>query len=89
MKSRRVKLSPAFLGGLFSVIGLAGVLFFGWGELRLAFLLLIYCLVIIGSRLDYIARLLESIDRQMAAGGARPMRPPDADPHPPETQIPP
>jgi predicted lipid-binding transport protein (Tim44 family) len=70
MKNRRAQLSPTLLGGLFFGIALAGVLFLDWGELRLAFLLLVYCLLIIGSRLDQIADLLERIDRRMAAAGS-------------------
>ncbi len=90
MKCRQMKLSPALLGGIFFGIGLAGLLFLGWGELRLGFLLLVYCLVIIGSRLDQIAGLLESIDRKLtAAGPVRSMAPPDADHSPPESQTPP
>ena len=88
MKSRQTKLSPALLGGIFFGIGLAGFLFLGWGELRLGFLLLVYCLVIIGSRLDQIASLLESIDGKLTT--ARPVgstRPPDADRPPPESQT--
>jgi len=62
----------AAVGGLFLGLALAGVLFFGWGELRLAFLLIVYCVLIIGFRLDEIARRLDTIDRRLAAhlGGA-------------------
>lgn len=62
----------AAVGGLFLGLALAGVLFFGWGELRLAFLLIVYCVLIIGFRLDEIARRLDTIDRRLAThlGGA-------------------
>ena len=79
----------AAVGGLFLGLALAGVLFFGWGELRLAFLLIVYCVLIIGFRLDEIARRLDTIDRRLAVhlgdpaagqqappGGDRPSSPP-------------
>ncbi|MEE4609073.1 MAG: hypothetical protein V2L15_09305 [Desulfobacteraceae bacterium] len=56
----------ALAGALFVALGIGGVLFFGWRELRLAFLLLIYFLLIIGFRLDEISRQLAAIDRRLA-----------------------
>ena len=66
MKRRRSHKPYTLFGGLFLGTGLAGVLFLGWGELRLAFLLLVYCVLIIGFRLDEIARRLETIDNRLA-----------------------
>lgn len=67
MKRSGLRSLDALAGGLFVALGIAGVLFFGWRELRLAFLLLIYFLLIIGFRLDEISRQLAAIDRRLAA----------------------
>ena len=64
---RRPHPNLALLGGTFCGIALAGVVFLGWGELRLAFLLLVYCLLVIGLRLDQIVHLLDRIERRLAA----------------------
>ncbi|RLB96853.1 MAG: hypothetical protein DRH76_06265 [Deltaproteobacteria bacterium] len=67
MKRSGFRSFDTLAGALFVALGIGGVLFFGWGELRLAFLLLIYFLLIIGFRLDDISRQLASIDRRLAA----------------------
>jgi hypothetical protein len=66
MKRPRPWTPYALTGALFVGIGLGGMLFFGWGEVRLAFLLLIYCLLVVGYRLDDIGRQLGAIDRRLA-----------------------
>ena len=63
---RRPYPNLALLGGIFCGIALAGVVFLGWGELRLAFLLLVYCLLAIGFRLDQIVQLLDRIERRLS-----------------------
>lgn len=59
--------SYALAGGLFLALAVVGVLFFGWGEIRLAFLLLLYCVIVIGFRLDEITRQLDTIDGHLEA----------------------
>jgi hypothetical protein len=66
MKSSGFRSFDAVAGAFFVALGIGGVLFFDWGELRLAFLLLIYVLLIIGFRLDEISRRLAAIDRRLA-----------------------
>lgn len=90
MKRSGFRSFDAWAGALFVAIGIAGVFFFGWGELRLAFLLLIYFLLIIGFRLDEIARQLAAIDRRLAAQRTwRPPLAPDASsPVPPDAPPP-
>ena len=85
MKRRRSHKPYTLFGGLFLGTGLAGVLFLGWGELRLAFLLLVYCVLIIGFRLDEITRQLETIDKRLADALPPRQAPPTGDddgPHP-------
>lgn len=66
MKCSGFRSFDVLAGALFVALGIGGVLFFGWREWRLAFLLLIYFLLMIGFRLDEISRQLASIDRRLA-----------------------
>jgi predicted lipid-binding transport protein (Tim44 family) len=87
MKRSGFRSFDALAGALFVALGIGGVLFFGWGELRLAFLLLIYFLLIIGFRLDDISRRLASIDRRLAVQHQRQATPDAA--RCPSDEIPP
>ncbi len=66
MKHDRFQSPYAMTAALFVGVGLIGVIFFGWGEVRLAFLLLIYCLLLLAFRLDEVTRQLAAIDRHLA-----------------------
>jgi predicted lipid-binding transport protein (Tim44 family) len=87
MKRSGFRSFDALAGAFFVALGIGGVLFFGWGELRLAFLLLIYFLLIIGFRLDDISRRLASIDRHLAVQHQRQVAHGAA--HPASDEIPP
>jgi predicted lipid-binding transport protein (Tim44 family) len=88
MKPNRSRTPYAMTAAIFVGIGVGGMLFFGWGEVRLGFLLLIYCLLLLGFRLDEVGRQLASIDRRLADLTARPSVLEPGDPPPCDTGAP-
>ncbi len=53
--------SYAVTSAVFLALALVGILRLGWGQFALAYLVLLYCVVIIGIRLDDISRQVQDL----------------------------
>jgi len=72
MKPNRFQKIYTVTTAVFVGIACGGMMFLDWGEVRLAFLLLIYCLLLLAYRLDEVVRQLASIDGRLAQLATRP-----------------